>query len=376
MAAAQEDALGPMMNAVNWALTALAGIFLGLRIYCKFSRHRGLWWDDQILIFAFACLVAAVGFITSSISLGFTSPAGPQTPEAALRLQIHGGVQNVLFGLATVMSKTSFGVTLLRVTEGKMKMLVLFLTITMNLAVFLYIIFTFLKCKPEIYSWIKGPGCWSTAKYIHYGIFAGAYSAFVDFSFAIIPWFLIMNLQMRRREKLGVAIAMSCGVIAGITAVMRCIYLPLLTVGTFSTQGTTLVIWYVAEAAVTIIAASIPVLRALIKDISSSLDRYNRSTGNKSGLKSHTKNTPRGLHASNVVTTVVSSRRNAHDPHDPHGDAGSDISILEGAHAPGKSSTSRGGIVQTQEIRLSYHERSDNESEQGYEMESMGRKSP
>ncbi|KAK6957452.1 hypothetical protein Daesc_000237 [Daldinia eschscholtzii] len=141
-------------------------------------------------------------------------------------------------------------------------------------------------------------------------------------------------------------------------------------------QGTTLVIWYVAEAAVTIIAASIPVLRALIKDISSSLDRYNRSTGNKSGLKSHTKNTPRGLHASNVVTTVVSSRRNAHDPHDPHGDAGSDISILEGAHAPGKSSTSRGGIVQTQEIRLSYHERSDNESEQGYEMESMGRKSP
>ncbi len=119
------------------------------------------------------CLVVAVGFITSSINLGFTSPTGPKSQDAADRLQIHGGVQNVFFALATVMSKTSFGITLLRVSEGRIKLLVWFLTITMNIAVFLYIIFGFLKCKPEVYSWIKGPGCWSTVKYIHYGIFAG-----------------------------------------------------------------------------------------------------------------------------------------------------------------------------------------------------------
>ncbi|KAI0841234.1 hypothetical protein F5Y06DRAFT_216008 [Hypoxylon sp. FL0890] len=366
---AAKDTLGPMMNAVNWFLVALATTFLGLRLYCKFSRHRGLWWDDHILIFAWVCLVIAVGFITSSISLGSTSPAGPRTPEAALRLQIHGGVQNVFFGLATVMSKTSFGVTLLRVTEGRLKMIVLFLTVTMNLAVFLYIIFTFFKCEPKIYSWIKGPGCWSTAKYIHYAIFAGAYSAFVDFSFAIIPWFLIMNLQMKTREKFGVAIAMSCGVIAGVTAIMRCVYLPNLLLGSFSTQGTTLVIWYVAESSVTIIAASIPVLRALIKEISSSIDRYNRSTGNKSGMKSQSRATPRGLHHSNVVTTVIGSRR---DPHDLHSDASSDKSILEAGRAPGKVEPGR--IVQTQEVRLSYYDQSDNDSEQGYEMEYMGRK--
>lgn len=198
--------------------------------------------------------MVAVGFVTSSINLGFTSPAGPQSPEDALRLSIQGGVQNVFFGLATATSKTSFGVTLMRVTEGRLKKIVLFLTVTMNIAVFLYIIFTFLKCKPEVYSWIKGPGCWSTERYIHYAIFAGAYSAFVDFSFASIPWFLIMNLQMRRRERFGVAIAMSCGAMyetiphrirpltnyyfssAGITAIMRCVYLPLLTVGTFSSK--------------------------------------------------------------------------------------------------------------------------------------------
>ncbi|KAI0007086.1 hypothetical protein F4779DRAFT_593694 [Xylariaceae sp. FL0662B] len=365
--------LGPLMNIVNWALVALSGTFLALRVYCKFSRHRGLWWDDHVLIFAWTTLIVAVGFISNSIALGFASSAGPTSPQAALRLQINGGVQNVFYGLATVTSKTSFGITLLRVTEGRSRILVMVLTVTMNIFVFLYIIFTFFKCQPEIYSWIKGPGCWSTEKYVRYGIFAGAYSAFVDFSFAIIPWFLIMHLQMRWKERLGVAVAMSCGVIAGITAIMRCVYLPKLTIGTFSTQGTTLVLWYTAESATTIIAASIPVLRALIKEIHTSADRYFRSTG-KSGTKSGSKSEarksearktlPKGLHGGHIVTTVICSRR---DPNNVRGDASSDASILEAAPEPGT-------ITQTQEVRLSYHDRSDNESV-GYEMGYVGRSS-
>lgn len=35
---------------VIWLLIALSGLFLALRVYCKFLRHRGLWWDDNLLI--------------------------------------------------------------------------------------------------------------------------------------------------------------------------------------------------------------------------------------------------------------------------------------------------------------------------------------
>lgn len=38
-----------------------------------------------------------------------------------------------------------------------------------------------------------------------------AFSAAVDFAFALVPWFLVKNLNMKRAEKLGVAIAMSFG---------------------------------------------------------------------------------------------------------------------------------------------------------------------
>ena len=44
------DDYGPQLNFTTWLLIGLSGAFLSLRIYCKFLRHRGLWWDDYILI--------------------------------------------------------------------------------------------------------------------------------------------------------------------------------------------------------------------------------------------------------------------------------------------------------------------------------------
>ena len=46
----QMEDYGPQVNFTIWLLTALSAAFLALRVYCKFLRHRGLWWDDHILI--------------------------------------------------------------------------------------------------------------------------------------------------------------------------------------------------------------------------------------------------------------------------------------------------------------------------------------
>ena len=42
--------LGPHLNRVVWLLASFAGVFLGLRLYCKLWRRRQLWWDDYLLI--------------------------------------------------------------------------------------------------------------------------------------------------------------------------------------------------------------------------------------------------------------------------------------------------------------------------------------
>lgn len=46
---ADED-LGYQIDVIVWILVALSGIILALRLYCKYLKHRGLWWDDNILI--------------------------------------------------------------------------------------------------------------------------------------------------------------------------------------------------------------------------------------------------------------------------------------------------------------------------------------
>lgn len=37
-----------------WALTVASAVFLALRIYCKVSRGRVLWWDDHFLMASWA----------------------------------------------------------------------------------------------------------------------------------------------------------------------------------------------------------------------------------------------------------------------------------------------------------------------------------
>lgn len=40
-----------------------------------------------------------------------------------------------------------------------------------------------------------------------------AYSGVADIALALLPWFLLAKLQMRTSEKIGTAVAMSCGVL-------------------------------------------------------------------------------------------------------------------------------------------------------------------
>jgi len=44
------DDAGPVIITVLWVLVSISAISLALRVYCKRKTHRGLWWDDYILL--------------------------------------------------------------------------------------------------------------------------------------------------------------------------------------------------------------------------------------------------------------------------------------------------------------------------------------
>nr|MCV5142752.1 hypothetical protein [Escherichia coli] len=71
---------------------------------------------------------------------------------------------------------------------------------------------------------------------------------------------------MNKPEKVGITVAMSMGVFAGVASIIKASELPTMGNSNFTFDSVNLVIWGIAESAITIVAASIPILRALLKE--------------------------------------------------------------------------------------------------------------
>ncbi|KAK4161872.1 hypothetical protein QBC43DRAFT_91493 [Cladorrhinum sp. PSN259] len=259
---------GSQINFTIWLLTALSAAFLALRVYCKFLRHRGLWWDDHVLIASWFSLMASCAFVSVSVNLGFGRSLSLFNFKNLDEYLLSTNLAGTFFILAALWSKTSFGLTILRISSGWTKLAVWFIIITVNLALGGAIAITWGQCTPIQKTWRTGtPGhCWPKYIQVRYNIFTAVYSGAMDIILALIPWKLIWSLTMNRKEKCGVLVAMSMGVFAGITSIIKITQLPSISNSTFTESTTQLMILAAAEGAITIIAASIPILRALLRD--------------------------------------------------------------------------------------------------------------
>lgn len=97
---------------------------------------------------------------------------------------------------------------------------------------------------------------WDKNIIFHYNIFLGAYTSAINFILTLLPWKLLMGIWMRRKEKLGAAIAISMGVLA---AIVKTVYL-LTLYGNDIYNSVQLFIWNTVKVSVTIIATLIPTL--------------------------------------------------------------------------------------------------------------------
>lgn len=176
----------------------------------------------------------------------------------------------------------------------------------MNVILALNVIIQFTWCTPTAAAWdpsIENKKCWDRESVVRYSMVAAAYSAGMDFVLALVPWLVIMKLSMRIKEKLGVMVCMSLGILsvlnphypfhlcvhpnstvspcqkdwtcadksdrssAGAMSVMRALAVPTMFGEDYTYAMGKLFIWTAVELATTIVAASIPVLRALLSGI-------------------------------------------------------------------------------------------------------------
>ncbi len=270
----------------------------------------------------------------------------------------------------SVWSKTSFGVTLLFITDGWVKKLTWFCIISMNIAMFLSALFPWVSCTPVQKAWdLATQGtCWDQRVIVDYNIFSAAYSALMYFTLAFLPWKFLWKLQMKQGEKIGVGVAMSMGVFAGVTAVVKTTMLPRMMSSDFgksflviitevermyiahqckTADGVPLWIWGNAEVCSAIIAASIPMLRVLVRDAKSTRQYLSGYYDKEAGAAGHFSR----------FTPIPSSRapNSSHIKLHKLGDDRSDRSILGSSE---HVSEAKKGVIQVKnDITVKYEEK-------------------
>ncbi|KAJ3546329.1 hypothetical protein NM208_g2052 [Fusarium decemcellulare] len=274
-----------------WALTLAATILLLLRIYCKLWRGKGLWWDDHLLCLSSIALVIAVSINTYIVSLGFGSHIDTISHDNLKLIALNTILVATFSCLATSLSKASFAVTLYRLTSNRwMRWLLIFIIVSVSIFLNLIWIFGLVKCTPfERVIDSSAPGkCWDKQKLFTYQLFASCYSAALDFVLAFLPWPIIVGISLRWRERVGVAIAMSLGVVAGVTAIVKTTLATSMKSADFTYERADLTIWTVAEPAASIMAISIPVLRMFYTELRTSRRGYLREGTGKYASHSQT----------------------------------------------------------------------------------------
>jgi len=125
--------------------------------------------------------------------------------------------------LAAAWSKTSFALTLLRISEGWPRKLVLFVIWTTNIAIGVSAIAQWAQCWPLARLW-EGEGldgqCLPLDLINGYNMFVSGYSGLMDISLALLPWVIVRPFDKlapsgstRRKEKFGIVVAMGMAVL-------------------------------------------------------------------------------------------------------------------------------------------------------------------
>ncbi|KAK3395248.1 hypothetical protein B0H63DRAFT_387575 [Podospora didyma] len=203
-----------LLNTTIWILAGVSGLFLGLRLWAKTHRGKKLWWDDYFLTASWVALLLGCALQSADVRIAqFGKTQGLDSIQARLISTTAG----FFLILATLWSKTSFTLTLLRITQSGcwLHRAVWAVAISINLAIGLSLLIQWFWCWPSEKIWnrdVKGQ-CLPRRVVHGYNIFAAVYSGVMDIMLAMLPWKVIWSLSMNRREKCGVAFAMSMGVL-------------------------------------------------------------------------------------------------------------------------------------------------------------------
>ncbi|KAI5861068.1 hypothetical protein GGS23DRAFT_207325 [Durotheca rogersii] len=258
-------------------------ISVSLRLWVRLKiGARGL--DDLLMTIA---LMFFIGCVTSS-SIGCFSGIGA-TDEVIQRMDPSGEMHKNAVKMSVIFNinymwchgfiKTAICTALLRITKAKRYVIPIWVVMLLSVVFsFIGFIIVMTRCTPLAANWEHSAGvCNGIGKVGKISIAVSGISILTDWSCAIIPAFILWNLNMKLSVKLSLAFVLALGILASVSTCIRLQYLPIRTNHRNRSQNALqnlgyIIMWSIAECGIGIIAGSLPPLRPLFNRCELNLD--------------------------------------------------------------------------------------------------------
>ncbi|KAI4623708.1 uncharacterized protein J4E88_009345 [Alternaria novae-zelandiae] len=274
---------GPELQAVCSTFVSLAFITTVLRVYVRARIVKAFGADDWWMV---AALCAHVMFATCAIGgihYGTGRHMDTLSSEQQYKAMRYWWLCYIAYCWAMITSKMSIGLFLLRVTVKKLHKYIIYaamgLTVLCGLVFFFVTLF---QCHPISFFWDKNnPAgtCINVDVIIGLTFLYSAISVISDFTFAILPFFLIwgLNMSVKTRVLLIPILGMAC--VASVAVCVRMGYVMDFKNPDFLWATVDIAIWSDIEQGLAITAGSLATLRPLWRQVSEKFGFSNSSFG-------------------------------------------------------------------------------------------------
>lgn len=274
--------LGPMVNGVLWAEVVIFAFFVAVRLYTRKQILNAVGADDYLCILALVVHILYTIFVTMATHYGlgrlYADVGDPTIYFTAVKYELFSQVAGIM---VIGIGKAAVGVFLLRIVRNKIQIWFIYACLAITAIITLFASITVIvQCSPVEKSWNPmTPGtCWVDFSKVGYTV--GSWFVAADLAFATLPWFVVWDLNMKKKEKITVACGLSLGIFAGVCGIVRTVALNGLNASEYIYDTVPMLIWSATESLVTIMCSSIPVLRPLYIRVRYGPDGKDSSTGN------------------------------------------------------------------------------------------------
>ncbi|KAH6631390.1 hypothetical protein F5144DRAFT_216112 [Chaetomium tenue] len=322
MASSPENRALPL-TAVNIAALVLATTVTALRCFVRIRLLKAFGLDDWLMVAASVCFAFYCSFSLAGLANGTGYHVEDLSKESYAEAKKWWYCCYPTYAVTMALTKISITFFFRRVIVERVQKLILAIALILTVVSCLVFFFAgIFQCWPVSYFWDKYSQtgtCIPDRIVIALVMLFSVINIITDFTFALMPAWILSHLNMKRKTKLALCVLMGLGCIASAAVIIRLPYIHLISSDDFLYDTVDVAIWSTIEQCLAITAAGLATLQPLVKIIGFKLGIGSRPSLPQSGYGNSMPMPTGSIAVKRSFTRRTEARTSSHNQYDQPG---------------------------------------------------------